>query len=373
MTSFFKKRKVRKQTKEYLNAARHARNMREDIADPADLAALREAEADLREIRKSGAGDLEAACETLEKAVDKIYPASNRTGWRENVEVIIVAIGAAMAIRAFFLQPYKIPTGSMQPTLNGITLEAQSEATFMDRAPLKLVKWLFTGASYKELKAKAGGTITNAEQRGDHFYLTIGGVEHKMPEYMFRAWLGDGDPQIAWKNKLTEHHQYQKGEVIYGCRAIAGDHILVNKIKYNFMSPDRGEIAVFDTRSLAGVRDGSFYIKRLVGLPGEKIQIKDDHYLMADGVVIEDPPVFKKINEDPNYAGHTFEGNLISNEAFILLADNEYMMMGDNTRNSQDGRFFTRNGKPCGVPHADFQGPAMFVYWPFREHWGRVE
>jgi len=43
-------------------------------------------------------------------------------------------------------------------------------------------------------------------------------------------------------------------------------------------------------------------------------------------------------------------------------------MMGDNTRPnmSLDGRFFG------GVPREDFQGPAIFVYWPFREHWGVV-
>src|SRR5581483_421060 len=46
------------------------------------------------------------------------YP---NAGYRENTEVILVAIVVAMAIRTFFLQPFKIPTGSMQPTLYGIT------------------------------------------------------------------------------------------------------------------------------------------------------------------------------------------------------------------------------------------------------------
>ena len=40
--------------------------------------------------------------------------------WRENVEVLLVAIAVAMGIRTFFLQPFKFPTGSMQPTLYGV-------------------------------------------------------------------------------------------------------------------------------------------------------------------------------------------------------------------------------------------------------------
>ena len=136
---FLAKRKLKKQLKEYLHAARHARHMREDIADPRDLEALRQAEEAVQKIYATGEGSITKAVETLDALTDKVYPSSYRRGVRENVEVIIVALGAAMAIRAFFFQPFKIPTGSMQPTLSGITGEARAGSSLLDRQPFRFV------------------------------------------------------------------------------------------------------------------------------------------------------------------------------------------------------------------------------------------
>ncbi len=354
MIGFFERRKLRKQLKEYLHAARHARHMREDIADPKDIEALKAAEAAVLEIRNTGQGDVEQAVERLSAAADKVYPSSNNSGMRENVEVIIVALAAAMAIRAFFFQPFKIPTGSMQPTLNGITTEAQAGAGFVDRQPLKFAKWLLTGASYKEIRAKVSGSINpQVYVDRDKLVVEIAGVPHKIPSYM--------------RDQLKLKSRYSKGDVICSAEVIAGDHILVNKMKYNFMHPERGDISVFDTRHIENsqVRKGSFYIKRMVGLSGEKIQIQNKE-IVADGKVIREPPMFEKIATDPAYKGHTNRGMLATPEDFIQLSDEDYLMMGDNTENSLDGRFFG------GVHREDFQGPAFFVYWPFRSHWGIV-
>ncbi len=359
MIGVLKKRKLRKQLKEYLHAARHARHMREDIADPKDLEALRIAEDAVREIRETGEGDVEKSVERLSAAADKVYPSVNTSGMRENVEVIIVALAAAMAIRAFFFQPFKIPTGSMQPTLNGITIEAQASSGFLDRQPMKFVKWLLTGESYKVVRAKASGTIQSAKSGRDVIILTIGGVAHKIPVYMVdRQW------------RPERNHYYKKGDAIFSCRKIAGDHILVNKMKYNFMRPERGDISVFDTKNIEHeqVRADTFYIKRMVGLSGEKIQIQKGR-IVADGQIIDEPAMFEKMATDPAYhGGHGNAGRLSSPEAFIQLADDEYLMCGDNTLPgmSLDGRFFG------GVRRDDFQGPAIFVYWPFRGHWGIV-
>jgi len=376
MIGFLKKRKQKKQIKEYFQAARHARNMREDIADPEKLQAISEAEKAVLESLEKNSEELEKALKSLEKAVDEVYPYKLRTGIRENVEVIIVALAAAMAIRAFFFQPFKIPTGSMQPTLNGITTQYQEKSNWTDKQPVKFVKWLFTGESYKEVRAKvSGATGERLHVAGDKLVIEIGGVPHKIPEYMLKqlemtpekvkpgnvVFRGQGDLVLVFKP------YYEKGDRIAGAQVIAGDHILVNKMAYNFRRPKRGDISVFDTRHIENphVRKDSFYIKRMVGLPGEKIQIKDKE-IIADGKVVRQPPIFEKIATDPAYDGHTNEGMLSSPEDFIQLSDTEYLMMGDNTKNSLDGRFFG------GVLREDFQGPAFFVYWPFRSHWGTI-
>jgi signal peptidase I len=363
MIGYMKKRKLRKQLKEYLHAARHARHMREDVAEPEDLAVLSDAEEALRKIHDSGEGDIERAMDKLAAATDKIYPSSNRTGLRENIEVIIVALGAAMAIRAFFFQPFKIPTGSMQPTLNGITTEAQAEAALFDHQPLKFVKWLVTGSSYKEFQAKVSGTVEDIRTQGDSLIVVIGGIAHRIPSYMSDLVLKR--TPYGFQPLLKE--RYSKGDIIVSAKVIAGDHILVNKMKYNFRRPERGDISVFDTRSITDprIRKDTFYIKRMVGLPGEKIQIQNKR-LVADGKIVSEPPMFEKIAMDPAYEGYSNVELLASDSDFIQLADDQYLMCGDNTHNSMDGRFFG------GVSREDFQGPAIFVYWPFREHWGLV-
>ena len=371
-----KKRKQRRQIKEHLHAARHARHMREDIADSKDLAALRQAEEALREIRRTGEGNLEQALDRLAEAANRIYPARNTSGIRENVEVIIVALGAAMAIRAFFFQPFKIPTNSMQPTLNGITGAYASGSTLLDIQPFRFVKWLVTGTTHHELKARSTGELDymSLRQTPDGWVFRIGGMDHTMPAYMFADWMGQVEDDIRrnWHMECAKHHRYSAGETIWSGSKIAGDHILVNKMKYNFMRPERGDISVFDTRSITDtrVRKNTFYIKRMVGLPGEKIQIQNRR-LVADGKVVDAPPIFETIAADPAYSGghNTAPGSrLETGDDFIQLDDTHYLMMGDNTRPgmSLDGRFFG------GVPREDFQGPAIFVYWPFRSHWGVV-
>ncbi len=101
------------------------------------------------------------------------------------------------------------------------------------------------------------------------------------------------------------------------------DSIIVNKFSYRFTKPKRFDVIVFKQRG----REHSYYnVKRIIGLPGETIQIKDDKFYI-NGKVYEDP-----VNADPmtNYGLATEE---------MKLEENEYFVLGDNRNNSEDSRF----------------------------------
>jgi len=101
-------------------AAQKAVNYRKDISRPEDLERLREKIDALKVALKQRSSEkVRLAEKQLLAVIGKVQPPQDHQGIRENVELFVVAIVLALGIRAFYLQPFKIPTGSMQPTLNG--------------------------------------------------------------------------------------------------------------------------------------------------------------------------------------------------------------------------------------------------------------
>ena len=94
-------------------------NHQRDILAPQTIEAVQTAMASCQQAVAEDADRpaLEKQMENLEKVANKWLKPYPNAAWRENVEVLLVALAVAMGIRTFFLQPFKIPTGSMQPTL----------------------------------------------------------------------------------------------------------------------------------------------------------------------------------------------------------------------------------------------------------------
>jgi len=317
---FFTKRCARKELKETLHHARHVRHMHEDIADPELIGTLHDAERAGRAAYKKGDAQLmSSADEMLSSLCEKIAPPIPKQKMRDHVEIYFVAIAAAMAIRAYFLQPFKIPTGSMQPTLYGITMRNVEEGE-ADHLPARIANFIWKGEVYLEkntffdrlargiavgkgyfVPAQVSGLIPAQETAygtlpvfRDNFdtgmpqrQILVGSTAHRIP------------PQMLKYCRAGEY--IQKGESLFRAVAKAGDYILVNRIAYNFFPPKRGDVVVFDARDVA--RD-AYYIKRMVGLPGETISI-DPPYLKVNGKTPGNER-FKKLFNNDEYSGYVF-------------------------------------------------------------------
>jgi signal peptidase I len=101
------------------------------------------------------------------------------------------------------------------------------------------------------------------------------------------------------------------------------DQIIINKFSYRFTDPKRFDVIVFKKSG----KEHSYYdIKRIIALPGEKLQLKDGNILI-NGEVVEEAVYVEPMG---NYG-------LAAEE--ILLEENEYFVLGDNRNNSEDSRF----------------------------------
>ena len=245
--------------------------------------------------------------ESQEKLKEKV-PKKKYEAVAENLDVLLVAFSLAFAVRALFLQPFKIPTSSMQPTLHGVNLYddldqrsglgdktvaqylredlGQNVAKESDGKLRHFLNALYYGQSYGDVTAKYTGrafigpvsmrevaqkglgvpllqSFSKIETNSETLYLPI--PFHKLDS--------ESSKFLANSNMIYADQKIFKGV------SEDGDHLFVNRVVYNFRDPKRGDISVFMTHNILEndlPLRGKFYIKRLIGIPGDTLRIRND-------------------------------------------------------------------------------------------------
>ena len=360
-------------------------NAQRDLLAPQALNAIAKAVTELRVAAANGTGSATIlnGASNLETAANKWLKPYPFAGIRENVDVMLVALVVALAIRTFFLQPMAIPTGSMQPTLYGITEEDLKEKpdAQIPGALTRFFERAVRGIKYCRVVAQQDRVFSQFEMpRTILPFVTT-------QQLIFK----DGPPQTIWfppdkledRSGLHPGQSFRKGEEIIKLKVISGDRLFVDRFTLNFRRPPRGEIVIFSSQGLPKLTPDTHYIKRLVGLGSESARIGNDRHLYINGKRVEaSDPGFENLysfDGEPkqnSYSGHLngvtaakadkpgLAPNFPNETTEFPVPKGHYLFMGDNTMNSSDGRYFDP------IPQEKVVGTCAFVFWPISSRFG---
>jgi len=357
----------------------------------------------LAELRAAWAG---RDAETCQRLLGELDPPRRWAVGREWLDILVVSISVAMAFRAYFYEPFNIPTGSMQPTLYGNHSETCSpaQATFWDKGPQKWYKWAFTGRMYECFKAPFNGRLAFAPTKTGHYDMRVVGVDGQPSASMLvptdvlhPTETGDGPYRtrtFQLPNGLTPGSLVRAGQLLWSGYVVTGDFLFVNRWLWNFRAPARGDVMIFSTTGIAGLDQGTHYIKRMTGTPGETLAFVPQegpraegapvHYnLSVNGEIPRAPRRIAQIQDHLKwhekaypYAGYqpsetdqynTPGRTLCHVGDRVTLGPAEYYACGDNSPSSYDSRYWGP------VPAANLRGIAGGVFWPFSHRWGTIE
>ncbi|MDF1853417.1 MAG: signal peptidase I [Verrucomicrobiales bacterium] len=341
------------------------------------------------EDRSSKRKELETLAEDLTETCKKSVRDYKPSAWKENIEVIFVAVVIAMGIRAYFIQQFKIPTGSMQPTLNGIIayptkeMNPQAERNAPEGyerpgLPFRIWDKIWYGRSHVDWVAKEDDALILDR---DHFYgkthfiffprtylKTKNGHVYSAPGTESRV-LNLLNRQLVSNPNYVKTVPIQAGQTIAKGFVDTGDQLVVNKFVYHWKKPERGEVFVFNTRNIGYIQRGldprqgsQHYIKRLTGVPGDHLAVMPPQ-LLVNGKPADEPGIARVASQEGYYTGYTRQGGNLD----VTLEDGEYWALGDNSANSSDSRTWGV------VPEENIVGRAAFVYYPFGHHFGGVD
>jgi signal peptidase I len=398
--------KWKKEAKLLHKGAKKFLHYKRDLLKPDRIDEIESRRADLMDAVKAGdRAKVEEASKQLRATCEHALPHfPQQSAWEENVEVMFVALVVALGLRAYVVQPFRIPTGSMQPTLNGITIENDQGPDFK-KPWLGKQAWdlVMRGRTYRNIVAENDVQVVGIRDKSWFLFTRTevslsDGTKIKIPaaEGETSGLVTDPPPPGSYR---PAGKRFRKGDPILRGWIDTGDLVLVDKVSYHFRRPNRGEVFVFDTRGiptdrrdpgqpkLGGQEGGTHYIKRLCGVPGDRLEIRTPN-LWVNGKIAQEPGIQRVIRAEGAYGGEHGERNgyiladpradgyalpLQRADSYLQLREKappglrEYAALGDNTPNSLDSRYWG------SVKEFNLAGPALFSLWPFTTgHWGFI-
>jgi signal peptidase I len=427
-------KKMRQNAGNWLEVADRVHKFRRDQLSEAQTAKLAGAvgEVKLRLQEQADTGRIKQAVEKLEGALretgGRIYPVSSIV---ENVEFFLVAAIVILGVRAYFFQPFKIPTNSMWPTYYGKTHASDAPGQSPGIAS-KLWRFATLGAWHYKAEAPADGELKVAvfadgslaftQQAGRTFgvlpaverqfsfqvggetaSVVIPGAGTSTDDFRFEKVLNDlvarQGVHASWTDLLAatvrqranldstimlvnfdgrtrEQRVYwiptglmlKKGEPIVSFDLLTGDLLFVDRISYNFIRPEVGHGFVFQTKNIPDIGSDQYYIKRLVGTPGDVLEVQAP-VLFRNGMPISGAQAFiDNATRTAPYRGYSNtafpNGKYLAKGEKLQVPNGKYFAMGDNSLESSDSRFWGF------VPEKDVVGRPLFIYYPLTSRWG---
>jgi signal peptidase I len=329
-------------------------------------------------LRQRDRAKIHGTADALDKLLHRLTPVTWESHWRENCEVILVAIVVAVGIRSYFLQPFKIPTGSMQPTLNGIIGHPSTEPA--PNILQQIGEFVVLGRNYINVVSREDDQIFDIQPKRIFFFFSFTRLfcERQKCSFFCRLFSGGAPGFLVYAPTDTLTRDFNvfprhvhRGEIIARGAIDTGDQVFVDKCSYNFVKPHRSDVFVFRTDNIPAIRPDPetgppFYIKRLAGLPGDQLRI-DPPFLYLNGKKAEGFGFERVMSAKHPYRGYALGKDYLSqpNRSFTVPKDG-YFALGDNSYNSFDSRYWG------AVPEANLVGRGLFVYWPFSRHWGMI-
>lgn len=179
--------KWKKEAKLLDKAAKKFLNYKRDLLEEQQIAEIESRRADLRNAAREGNKDQTAeASKQLQATCENALPRYRPQGWvEENIEVFFVAIVIALGLRAYVVQPFRIPTGSMQPTLNGIIATRVDSTDDFPSFPVRTLQWGSHGRSYVDIELSEDKVLRQKNPVVEVQSIHVPGLNIELPSFNF--------------------------------------------------------------------------------------------------------------------------------------------------------------------------------------------